>query len=488
MRKKKYNQINSIFVAATIILASLLTACDDLLDTTSPSSVSSATIFNTPERIKGLVNGTYKSLKSSNLYNGQILFYNDIRAEEFVCRTENALAGGYVWANNINNLTGAVSSVWEQFYAVINSTNVLIDGLNKSTGIISDDQKKNYLGEAHFLRALAYFHLVTTYGRPYVEDNGAGKAVPLRLQPEISSANNDLERSTVASIYNQIIDDLDFAEENLPEAYTSNLLNTTRAHKNTAIALKTRVFLNKGAFDKVIEEASKIVPQDQAPFSATSGVKHALQSDITSVFSTNYTTSESIFSIPMTSSDPPAGTALAITYFSSPAFVLNSNANGIISDAGWRSTDKRRNFVQYSSDLNLYLLAKYKKTSPAVDYIPVIRYAEVLLNYAEAEARDGSLTKAIDLLKAVRNRSDESYTFPANVLTAGEILNTIRVERRIELLGEGFRTNDILRDLLTFPVKPTLSSLTAREVKPADDGYIFPIPNTEILTNKLIDK
>ena len=92
------------------------------------------------------------------------------------------------------------------------------------------------------------------------------------------------------------------------------------------------------------------------------------------------------------------------------------------------------------------------------------------------------------MLKAVRNRSDKTYTFPAGALTAGEILNTIRVERRIELLGEGFRSNDILRDLLTFPTKPSLSSLTPREVTPADDGYIFPIPSTEILTNKLINQ
>jgi tetratricopeptide (TPR) repeat protein len=488
MKKTTYNLIKINIAALGIIATGALASCDDLLDTTSPTSVSSATIFDTPKRINGLVNGAYKSLKSANLYSGQILFYGDVRAEEYICRTENALAGGYIWANNFNNLTGEVNNIWGESYIVINNANVLIDGLNKSTGIIGDDLKKNYLGEAHFLRALAYFNLVTIYGRPYAENNGVSKAIPLRLQPEVSSANNDLKRSTVAEVYKQIIDDLDFAEENLPETYSSNLLNTTRAHKNTAIALKTRVYLNKGSFDKVIEEAIKIVPQNQAPFSATSGVNHALQSDIVSIFTSNYTTSESVFSLPMTASDPPAGTALSITYFSAPAFVLNANGAGIISNAEWKSTDARRSFVLYDNSLSLYLLAKYKKTSPAIDYIPVIRYAEVLLNYAEAEARDGSLTKAIELLKAVRNRSDANYVFPENSLTAGEILNTIRTERRIELLGEGFRTNDILRELLTFSTKPSLSSLTPREVKPADDGYIFPLPNNEILTNKLINQ
>ena len=485
---KKFRNTSLKSIIALVAATTLLVSCDDLLNTTSPTSVSSATIFDSPERIKGLVNGAYKSLKSTNLYSGQLLFNGDIRGEEFICRTENALAGGYIWANNFNNLTGEISSIWGQSYSVINSANVLIAGLNSSTGIISEELKKNYLGEARFLRALSYFNLVTIYGRPFAENNGSSKAVPLRLQPEASSANNDLERSTVAAIYTQIIDDLDFAEENLPEAYSTSLLNTTRAHKNTAIALKTRVYLNKGAFDKVSEEAFKIVAQQQAPFSAATGVKHALQDDISSIFASNYTTSESVFSIPMTASDPPSGTALSINYFSAPAFVLNATDKGIIANPEWKSTDQRRNFVSYSSTLKLNLLAKYKKTSPAVDYIPVIRYAEVVLNYAEAEARNGSITRAIELLKAVRNRSDKTYTFPAGALTAGEILNTIRVERRIELLGEGFRSNDILRDLLTFPTKPSLSSLTPREVTPADDGYIFPIPSTEILTNKLINQ
>ena len=92
------------------------------------------------------------------------------------------------------------------------------------------------------------------------------------------------------------------------------------------------------------------------------------------------------------------------------------------------------------------------------------------------------------MLRYVRNRSDDGYTFPNSALTEDALLNTIRIERRIELIGEGFRTNDILRDRLTLPSKPSLSSLTPIEVGPSDDRYIFPIPNSEILANKLINK
>ncbi|MDR0726177.1 MAG: RagB/SusD family nutrient uptake outer membrane protein [Prevotellaceae bacterium] len=477
---KKFFYKNVIAVATILLLFS----CDDLLNTTSETSLSSASIFETPARIEALVSGAYKSLKSSNLYSGLLLHCNDLRGEEFICLTENSLGGGYAWQQNLSSTTGEVNNIWTQAYSVINNANILIDGLSKSDGLISDELKKNYIGEVRFLRALAYFTLVTTYARPYIDNNGNNKGVPLRLNPESTSANNDLARSDVKVIYTQIINDLDTAELYLPEKYSTALLNTTRAHKNTAIALKTRIYLSQHDFPKVREEARKIVGQNQSPFSATSGVEHKLQDDITTIFSSDYTTTESILSMPMSASDQPSGTALATVYNSAPNYALNHTEPGILNHTEWKDTDARRKFVRQGGDL--YYLTKYSKVSPAIDYIPVIRYAEVLLNYAEAEARNGDINKAIALLQAVRRRSDAEYIFPANSLTQTEILNTIRIERRIELLGEGFRATDILRDLLTFPDKPSRSSYTSREVGPDDTGYVFPLPNNEILTNKLL--
>jgi hypothetical protein len=481
MMMKNYFYRN-ILMGTAIVLS--LFSCDDLLNTTSETSLSSASIFETPARIEALVSGTYKSLKSSDLYSGRLLHCNDLRGEEFICLTENSLGGGYAWQQNLSSTTGEVNGIWTQAYRVINDANILINGLAKSEGVISDELKKNYIGEVRFLRALAYFTLVTTYARPYIDNDGNNKGTPLRLIPESTSANNDLARSDVKTIYEQIVNDLDTAELYLPEKYSTALLNTTRAHKNTAVALKTRIYLSKHDFAKVRDEARKIVAQNQPPFSATSGVEHKLQDDITTIFSADYTTTESILSMPMSASDQPSGTALATVYHSAPNYALNHTEPGILTDPEWKETDARRKFVRKGGDL--YYLTKYSKVSPAIDYIPVIRYAEVLLNYAEAEARGGDLNKAVALLQAVRHRSDAEYTFPTNSLTQSEILNTIRIERRIELLGEGFRATDILRDLLTFPDKPSRSSYTSREVTPDDEGYVFPLPNNEILTNKLL--
>ena len=179
------NNIKSSLIVLTAGIISLLSivSCKDLLNTTSEISISSTSIFETQARITGVVNGVYKSLKNSALYSGGLLHCNDLRGEEFICLTENSLGGGYAWQQNLSSTTDIVNSIWTQSYLVINNANILIAGLAESQGVINDSIKRNYAGEARFLRALTYFNLVTTYARPYSENSGSSKGVPLRLKP-----------------------------------------------------------------------------------------------------------------------------------------------------------------------------------------------------------------------------------------------------------------------------------------------------------------
>jgi len=471
--------ITQLLVAGLVIFSSC-SKLDDDLNTTSESQLSSSDIFKTPARIEGLVNGLYKTVKTNS---GRVLLNSDWRGEDFINLTNNAFTGFDSWANNYSGSSADVASIWEGAYASVNNSNILIDGLDRTSGVIDDAKKNQYLGEARFLRAYNYFTLITLYARPYREDNGASKGLPLRLKPEISADGKNLARSTVAEVYASIIADLDFAETNLPLTYSTKELNTTRAHRNTAIALKTRVYLSMGKYENVVTEAVKIVPQTSAPFAATSGVNHALQADINTVFSSDYTTTESILSMPVTTADPPT-TALGGSYNVNADFSLN--AAGIFGSAQWGSADARRKMTRLNAGNSQNFLMKYAKPSPYLDYIPLVRYAEVLLNYAEAAARTGNTTLAAHILEAVHFRADPGYVFPSeSTATPQALVETIWAERRIELLGEGFRSNDLLRNLLSIPSKSS-SSFNAREVLPSDAGYIFPIPNSEILSNELL--
>lgn len=94
---------------------------------------------------------------------------------------------------------------------------------------------------------MCYLSLVQTYAKPFNLDRTA-LGLPLRLTAITGVGYNDLVRSTVEEVYNQILLDLNEAEDDLPIAYTTPLLNISRAHKSTAIALKTRVYLNQANY------------------------------------------------------------------------------------------------------------------------------------------------------------------------------------------------------------------------------------------------
>jgi hypothetical protein len=469
---------------------SLFVSCKrEFLNPSPQTSITDVSAFSTPSRISNQVLSLYAALKNGNFYGGRYVVYGDIRGEDFINETTNLVTGSDVWSlNPTNSSTNSVVNLWSQAYYTINICNIFIEGVT-ATGstVVTSAQANNYIAEAKFIRALSYYSLLQYYARPFADGTGSKPGLPLRLTGIKGSGSSDIARSSVADVYTQVLADLNFSETNLPLNYTTALLNTTRAHRNTAIALKTRVYLSMQNYANVITEANKIVSA-AAPFTAASGVTHALQADITNVFKTPYTTTESILSLPMSSTTPDnPGTQNALAYYfyqngSAPgAAEYSLNVNGIIADANWKSTDKRRSLVFTNTTTGKKYVAKYTAPSPWTDYVPVIRYAEVLLNLAEALARTntGVDPRAVSLLNAVRQRSDPTTTFAPT--SQAELINLILNERRIEFLGEGLRNNDLMRLLQTIPAK---GSIQAKG--PSENGYIWPISSSELSLNKLM--
>lgn len=476
------------YYIAGSLLISLFPSCKkDILDTVPQTSVSDKTAYNTPEKILAQVNNLYKKLQNQNYYGGRLILINEQRGEEFTQNDPNPTTGAAVWGQNVLSSNEVVNIVWSIAYGSINDANIFISNVENSN-VVTGAVKVQYLAEAKFVRALNYLTLVQIYAQPYLKSNGNNLGLPIRLGAELSSGNNDLARSTVAKVYEQIIRDLDEAETGLPASYATNALNSSRAHKATAIALKTRVYLVKGDFKKVLEEARKIVPES-APYQYTSGsLTHRLENNVGAVYASAYTGPESIFSLPFNNIDAPSSFALSNYYL---GIVNNSlHANGIFSDPALSSpvsTDARKNLLSVKNSQNV--VAKFPTTTaPFVDYVKVIRYAEVLLNYAEAAAEEDDLSRATALVKAVRNRADAAYEFvPDAISTKNALVNTILTERRIELLGEGFRAPDLQRRLQALPGKTGAAGI-APEVLPSANNYIWPIPSDETSTNKIIEQ
>ena len=459
------------------------------LNPVPPTATLDINAFDTPDRVLNQVRGLYSLAKSGNFLGGRYLIYNDVRADNFINSTNNGVTALQTWNFTVNNNAQEVTGAWAAAYAAINNCNLFMDGMTaKGNSVVGTTLAANYAAEAKFLRALCYYELLQLYARPYWDGNGSKPGLPLRLTGNKLPGDYKLARSTVDQVYQQIITDLNDAETGLPLTYTTSVLNTTRAHRNTAIALKTRVYLSMQKYDKVISEANKMVTAS-APFSATTGVANALQTDITNVFKSPYTTTESILSFPfLTGADVPGTQNQLGYYYGNSAVISGSNGEfylntaGVIADAGWGAADKRKSFIYTASSGKKYL-TKYNAGNPFPDYAPSMRYAEVLLNLAEALVRFNNTVdpQAVALLNAIRNRSDAGITYTvASFATPAALITALLQERNIEFLGEGLRSPDLLRLGLTIPAKSTVAAIAS-----TDSRYIWPISANELLYNSL---
>lgn len=471
----------------TLIAAGMLAGCQkELLTPASETAVATLDLaqFSTVLRVQGQVLGLYAGLRAGDFYGGRYPVYNELRADNYIAQSSNSVTAYQTYMYTLGNGAQEVTGFWGSAYNTINRCNLFIEGMAaKGTGVVGDAVGKNYVAEAKLVRAICYYSLLQLYARPFYDGQGSKPGLPLRLTGNSVAGNYDLARSTVAQVYTQVLKDLNEAETDLPLTYTTAVNNTIRAHRNTAIAFKTRVYLSMQRYTDVITEANKIV-STAGPFTATTGVAHALQADITNVFKTPYTTTESILSMPFVNGTENAGGQSAIGSYFFGTKLYSLNPDGIIGDATFKAADKRRSFITLSGGLPY--MSKFP-TLPAAnfaDYVPVIRYAEVLLSLGEALARSTNSvdTRALALLNAVRTRSDATTVFTAaSFATPSAFFDAFVKERNIEFLGEGLRTPDILRLGLTFPARGGVAA-----VPPTSQQYIWPISGTELLYNKLM--
>ena len=462
-------------ISLLLLLASVgVLSCKKVLDVQSYSSITDATAFETPERALLVLNGVYDAAQSGAYPGGTErrgypfgsanIEQGDLRGEDVI-----NVAAFYQATYETTHTPTSANAVayWDNSYALINKANVAIEGFKAAAtkGTIATGIATQYEAECRFLRALAHHELVIMYARPYLDGNGSQLGVPYRETAITSGvAVDELRKSarpTVAQNYQKLLADLDFAEANLPalQATSRTPVSTYRATKAAAIALKMRVKLHMGDYAGVITEGNKLVPAT-APFVSPVG-GWALTATPDGPFNGTLganSSEENIFSI---KNDPQDGISVngSLAGQLGPA---NLGGRGLVAvspiiwnNNAWKCDDKRRTLLYASGTNNIngtsIMTMKYKDFTTRGDWAPQIRYAEVLLTLAEAEARQASgvSARAISLVNAVRNRAlanpaTDAYT-AASFADKVALIKAILFERRVELLLEGKRWGDISR-------------------------------------------
>jgi starch-binding outer membrane protein, SusD/RagB family len=437
-------------IIAGSILAFGMSSCSDenILDLSPINNISTTASFSTPSLIESSINGMYNAAAIGQ-YNGTnpntgrgyiwgaaFVQQNDNRGEDVV-NTQ----GFYQLTYQSTYDAGTANNVyyWVDAYRLINRCNLVIEGVTEAANnsIITQAVANDYIGQAKFLRAITHFELLAHFARPYNFTVGATHpGIPYREVGIDTQAEIDSEltkpRNTVAECYSKIIADLNDAE--------SFITNTTltKASKNAAIAFKTRVYLHKRDWDNVITEGLKL------------NGKYTLTASPNGPFANSYSNTESIFSILHSATlNPGVNAALASQY---KRRLLTAISPIIWRDSQWLDDDKRREEgVMVFTNAGRKYTNKYKDDVNYTDAAPVIRYAEVVLNMAEAYARKSTpdLTSALTRLNSVRDRAlanptTQTYT-ALDLPTVSTMVGAILKERRIEFLMEGRRWNDIQR-------------------------------------------
>lgn len=485
-------------------------------------AISEELAFTTPEKIELAMAGVYDAAQSgfyddaSNIEgNNRGYIFGAAHVEQGDMRGEDMLLintfYGITYQSTIDPTTPNNSYYWHNGFRVVNLANLFIEGINDAleAGIIDEPTKLAYEGEARLLRAITYHELVVHFARPYRDNNGSNLGLPIRTvginSDQIVEEELAVGRSSVKEVYDFIIDDLDFAEDNLPA--NRSIYQVTRATSGAAIALKTRVYLHKGEWGSVITEGNKLVPQSGEFKSAIGGYK--LTETVDGPWKDNQS-SESIFSMEMSANDNlNVNAALANMYGTSSEGARGEVAISPIiwNETFWHEDDLRRTLLVASGASDRLFTTKYRDYSTNTDYSPIIRYAEVVLNVAEAEARAGDEDRALKLINAVRDRAIDgamsSYT-AASFSTDNDLIQAILNERRIEFLAEGIRWKDIHRNAVdplfgpngipakmlssdvdgsTYDIGDTDLIKAVPYIEYADFRFIWPIPASEISSN-----
>lgn len=538
MRFNKF--LTSTAIAAVVLIAS---SCQKVLNEAPYNAFTDESVFTTPERALLALNGVYDGAQSGNSptygtargypFGAASIQQGDMRGEDMALFLT---FFGITYQSTYNTTSANNVGMWEAMYNMIARANIAIDGFKKvgSGGVISPALALQYEAECRFLRALGHHELVVLYARPFLDGNGtaAEGGVPyIDYAVTGSTALDKLKtekRPTVAENYAKLIADLNFAETNLPVVNGTN--GPLRATRGAAIALKQRIYMHMGQWTLAKAEGDKLIPATITPLNpiGTTSIigSYALLANPAAAFGIpggNSITAENIFTI----KNDPLDNGGANGGLANMSGSSDLGARGIYglspilwNRSEWLANDLRRTNLTRSGNNAVgqsIMTTKFNDYVNRGDNAPIIRWAEVLLNQAEIEARlsVGTISqRAVDLLNLVRNRASVApattqYTTASFADDAAEI-GAVLLERRFEFAGEGKRWADIHRTALDPIVALRSSGIPAKTnigvsglalfginvpiaaanlqagIPYSDFRFIWPIPLSEINANPII--
>lgn len=442
----------------------------------------------------------YNDLRSYDVHGPAFFFATSVRSDDADKGSSPTDGGADASSADLFPLSpsnGFMNGMWKGHYNMISNCNIVLDQIKNNTKLVATEtQKLSAEAEARFLRAYAYFNLVRFFGR-----------VPL-IDRVLSAQETNIPQSTVLQVYAFIEADLQFAAANLPVNYNADFVGRTT--KGAANGLLAKVYLTQKNWAMAKSTANLVM---------NSGV-YNLNTPYKDIFGeTGENSSESVFEVQATASAaiPTANGVEFIQWqgvraggdwnlgygFNVPNSYLENayEPNDPRKDRTllYRSTTSKTYQTVYGETTptnwenpiynhkvysNPTYRSKYNNRAGRWMNIRILRYADVVLMYAEASNELGgesNITDARNALNTVRERARKGSSLPgilpARTTTDQEQLRQeIRQERRVELGMEHDRFFDLVRWGISGEVLPN----SGRPNFVASRDNLLPIPQQQI--------
>lgn len=443
-----------------LVLASLatllMTSCgDSFFDLEPASSVTIDKVYKTASDYNVAVIGCYAKLQS------QVNFYTECCEYRSDNLSLGAPTAGTQDRYDIDHFTekpsnGILSSYWANFNNNVYRCNLLLDQIDGAN--FAENLKKQYKGEAMFIRALNYFNMYRIWGGVPATKHVVSAAEALKVARYSDEQMFDL----IAGDLKEIVDN-----NYLPETYSS--ADMGRATSGAAKALLGKVYLTFHKWTEAKDILSQLIG------------KYQLVSPIAQVFDVdNKNNNEIIFAVHF--NKEIEGEGHSYWYNLTNASDDTNQTSSLLNT--FPTGDARKDLITYVQvEKNVRLMNKFYDTkSPTFKTVGndqiLLRYADVLLMYAEAlneiqyDASEGSL--ALKYLNAVRQRAGISNLTAKQLPTQEKFRKGILVERQREFPYEGQRWFDLVR----MGFAKSVMAENGIEIK--DYQLLFPIPQQEI--------
>ncbi|MDP4261336.1 MAG: RagB/SusD family nutrient uptake outer membrane protein [Bacteroidota bacterium] len=510
-----------------VFLILITWGCDKKLNQSNPNQLTTADYWHTKDQAFAGVTAIYNALTLDGSYMRSFPGLSDSRGDDFTGDSpwlDLDLTGQFI----IPSTSAPVFWIWRDFYLVVNRANQVLYYVSKyDASVLTTEEKNRILGQAYFLRGLAFFNLATTF-----------KIIPIMTQPILNAGDYFTPTATEDVIWNQIYADFQAAEANLPISYDNvtgpDKGQKGRATKGAAAGMLGKSYLYRKEWQKAATQLEKFFPG--GPLANV----YSLMPDYRDNFKDiNENNAESLFEVQFTEGfgtdfnwtfDPAATwkqvTAISVTYgmegagFSDylptrwiyneyklePTTAGKSDPRLLATIASYEPAD---NSVSAYGQPWVTFLTSHGVTNPTTRIYPrkytndglgrpfetpesginyrVLRYADILLMYAEALNELNRTAEAYPFIQQVRSRASlpNLATVKPN-MTQAQMRDQLAHERALEFAIEGQRIHDLIRwGWFDDPAK--LALLKSRD--PDFNTYTpgnewLPIPQQELDVNK----